>query len=161
MTERTTVIDVTDDATTENEGNGPEWQERDKKLALEFSRRLLDARLAKWPKLTQEVAAREIGVSLRQYQRWEHGEQVPPFERIGRVVEVVGVDISDLVEPTGALTRDGLKSYFDKRIESIETVVQANHSLLREAIDDLDELNHEILKTLERLEARLQERGVL
>lgn len=129
MTEKTTVADVTNDDTF----NG-DLDEQDRKLAIEFGRRLREARESKWPKLTQEVAAQKVGVSLRQYQRWEHGEQIPPFERVGRIVEIIGVDISDLIEPAGALTRDGIKTYFDKRMDAMQSAVEANFYAISELL---------------------------
>ena len=146
-------MDVTEGGTSTERTLEPQHRE----MLEKFSRRLRDAREAKFPKLTQERACREIGVSLRQYQRWEHGEQFPPFERIQKIVEIVGVDVSDLFEPQGSMTRDGMKEYFDMRINAVETLVQANQALIQEAIEELDTLNHTILDAVERIEKYVAE----
>ena len=151
----------------------PRTEERFLELLEEFARRLREAtgRGLPRPFITQERAAHEIGVSLRQYQRWEHGPpagpnggQLPPLERIPRIVEVTGIDVTDLFEPAPGLTRDGIKDYFDNRIEEITTLVQANQSeiqtaqmLVRDALDQLHALNSTILERVEALETRLSE----
>lgn len=132
-----------------------------RELAQEFARRLREARERQWPRLTQKAAAEQVGISERQYIRWEHGDQLPPFERIARIVEVTGVDISDLIEPAGSITRDGIKDYFDQRIEEITKLVQANQLLLQDAIEQLRVLNGTILERVDAVERRLSERGSL
>lgn len=114
------MADVTSDD-ARDEGN-----ERQEQLLREFSRRLREARENRWPKPKQRDWALAMGLTdVRQYQRWEHGEQLPSMERLPRIVEVSGIDVSDLFEPPAGMTRDGIRTYFDRRMEELENRVMS------------------------------------
>ena len=134
----------------------PEEGDAQLELRREFGRRLREAREKRWPRPLQREWAEQMGLTdVRQYQRWEHGEQLPAMERLPKIIEVSGIDITDLIEPPSGLTRDGIKEYFDQRIEAMTTLLQANQALIQEMIEELDDLNHNILDRVESIERRL------
>lgn len=45
-------------------------------------------------KISQETAARSIGVGLRTYQGWEAGEHLPGVSSMGGVAEFLGLSLS-------------------------------------------------------------------
>lgn len=63
-------------------------------------------------KLTQEQAALLIGVSERQYSRWETGDQTPRLEKLIRISEVYSVTFDSLVDPEVSIK---YKSFSRKR----------------------------------------------
>lgn len=131
-----------------NHDDRDEGNEHRQHLLVEFSTRLKTARESTWPKPKQKDWARLMGLSdVRQYQRWEHGEQLPPLERLPLISKVSGVDFSDLFGPPGGLTRDGIQDHFDARIEELEKKVEANFYALAETMVELRKL----------IEARLPE----
>src|ERR1044072_7192495 len=110
--EAMTVADVTTGDTT------PEEEAYRSELAREFGRRLKEARERRFPKPRQRDWAIAMGLTdVRQYQRWEHGEQLPSLERLPKIIEVSGIDVSDLFENPGGMTRDAIRTYFDERID--------------------------------------------
>lgn len=114
-------------------------------IKREFSRRLREAREKRYPRVRQKDWATAIGLTdVRQYQRWEHGEQLPSLERLPKIVEVTGVDFSDLFEPPGSLTRDGMRTHFDDRMDELERRLferlEANFYAINERIVDLRSL---------------------
>ena len=62
---------------------------------MNFSEKLIDLRKAK--KLTQSDAARQAGMPLRSYQRYEHGEQEPTLSKLVLLADVFDVSLDELV----------------------------------------------------------------
>jgi len=52
--------------------------------------------------LSQEEAARKIGVTLGAWGKWERGETDPPVSRLAGIAEVLDIDPVDLVAPASA-----------------------------------------------------------
>jgi len=134
--EALTVADMTNDDTTRDE------EAYRSELAKEFGRRLKEARERRFPKPRQRDWAIAMGLTdVRQYQRWEHGEQLPSLERLPKIIEVAGIDVSDLFETPGGMTRDGLKSYFDERIseeiDEVKKMLEANFYAIAETLGEL------------------------
>jgi len=132
MEEQTVALMTIGDMTPDEEAYRSE-------LAKEFGRRLKEARERRFPKPRQRDWAIAMGLTdVRQYQRWEHGEQLPSLERLPKIIEVAGIDVSDLFETPGGMTRDGLKTYFDERIEELRSEMSANFYALATAIRELE-----------------------
>lgn len=125
-----------------NQDTTPDEESYREELAREFGRRLKEARMRRHPRPRQKDWALEIGLTdVRQYQRWEHGEQLPSMERLPKIIEVSKIDVSDLFEPANGMTRDGLKSYFDDRINELEkkmtSSLEVNFYTLMEMLGEL------------------------
>lgn len=71
--------------------------------------------------LTQEQAAAKVGVTLRQWQRWEAGESVPYPRNMDTVASHFGMSVSEFFddEPLGG-TRTAL---LEARVEELEAAV--------------------------------------
>lgn len=107
------------------------WQTRRERVsvlaALAIQKETVSRRLAELRKqhgdpatgkpLPQEKAAARVGVTVRQWQRWESGESTPYPRNLGTIAERFGFAVSDFYDEThnGAATPDG--SQLD-RIES-------------------------------------------
>ena len=65
---------------------------------MKLSERLFTLR--KWKKLTQEDAAKEIGVGYRSYRRYESGEREPDASTLILMADFYGVTIDYLVGRT-------------------------------------------------------------
>ena len=59
-----------------------------------FSERLMDLRKKK--QLTQGEAAKEFGVVVRAYQRYEYGEREPQLSTLIRIADFYGVSLDYL-----------------------------------------------------------------
>lgn len=120
---------------TDQPTNPDSLGERHELLLEEFSRRLREARESRWPKPKQREWAEQMGLTdVRQYQRWEHGEQLPSFERLPLIIEVSGIDITDLFEPPDSLSREDMKTYFDGRIDELRRLIEASVIGLQDSI---------------------------
>ena len=51
--------------------------------------------------LTQEQAAPKVGISLRQWQRWETGESEPTASNLARIAQAFGIAVSELLGLSG------------------------------------------------------------
>ena len=49
-------------------------------------------------KLTQTQAAELLGISLRGYQLFEHGESMPTFETLCQIAKHFGINIAEFAE---------------------------------------------------------------
>lgn len=103
-------------------------QDRDT-IMKEIGRRFRVAREAQYPLKSQSIVASQIGVSLRQYQRWEKGDSLPDWDRLLEVAQELGVNVSDLI--TGPI--DGVSG-----IRSDESLTQIV-SLLEKIVEKLDQ----------------------
>lgn len=57
--------------------------------------------------LTQEILAERVGVARQTIVKWESGESAPDLEAAGRLAEVLGVTLDDLVNaPEGEVCGD-------------------------------------------------------
>lgn len=56
--------------------------------------------------LVQPQMADLLGVSLRQYQRWEHGSSVPRGRQLDRIRAVLGARTSDVGDEVAALREE-------------------------------------------------------
>jgi transcriptional regulator with XRE-family HTH domain len=74
--------------------------------------------------LTQHEAAEQIGVSLRQYARWESGEAVPGPKNMRAIADAFGIAVQLLDEDPAPV------SVFDA-LERIEARLAAIEDLLR------------------------------
>lgn len=86
--------------------------------------------------LTQEQAAAKVGVTLRQWQRWEAGESVPYPRNMDVVASKFGLSVSEFFddEPLGG-TRTAL---LEARVEELEqTVTELRAGLAALAADSL------------------------
>lgn len=62
----------------------------------DVGRRIRRARESNRPDLSQEAAAHEVGVSVKQYGRWERGESSPRADKWERLAEVLGVPVVEI-----------------------------------------------------------------
>lgn len=130
------MADMTNDDTKRDD------DEYRQELAQEFGRRLKAARQNRFPRPRQRDWALLMGLTdVRQYQRWEHGEQLPALERLPKIIEVSGIDVSDLFETPNGMTREALKNYFDGRLEELEQrmtrLLEANFYGIAETLGEL------------------------
>ena len=65
---------------------------------MEFALRLSQLRAEK--KLTQKQAAEAMEITVRQYQRFEKGEQKPGFDNLLRIADFYGVSVDWLMGRT-------------------------------------------------------------
>ena len=131
MTKGATVADVTND--TQGEGVA-----RYEELAREFGRRLREARESRWPRPRQRDWAEAMGLTdVRQYQRWEHGEQLPSLERLPLILEVSGIDVTDLFDAPGTQTRDDIREHIDRVADELSSKIEANFFSVITAIAEL------------------------
>ncbi len=131
------MVDV--NGKTPSTGGGSHFE-----LRREFGRRLRNAREQRYPRPLQREWAEAMGLTdVRQYQRWEHGEQLPSMERLPKVIEVSGIDVSDLLEPAGSMSRDDLKAYFDSRLDDaileLKSYMEASFLATYEAIARMEQ----------------------
>ena len=61
--------------------------------------------LRKERKLTQEEAAKELGISLRSYRRYEKNEREPDAPTLVQIADYYGISLDDLVGRGGGKTR--------------------------------------------------------
>ena len=95
---------------------------------------------------TQEVAAAEIGVSLRTYQGWEKGERVPRLRNLDAICNAFGIPVSSIVDTAPMMFGEGPNSNDSDRLAALErTVEHLDHKLDR------------VLAIVERLVARRAE----
>ena len=47
--------------------------------------------------LTQEAAAEKLGISLRVYQYYEHGDRTPPMETLIALADLYDITLDELV----------------------------------------------------------------
>lgn len=125
--------------------NGDATRDEEKyrlELAQEFGRRLKASRLNRFPRPRQRDWALAMGLTdVRQYQRWEHGEQLPSLERLPKIIEVSGIDVSDLFETQNGMTRESLRIYLDTRMEELEQrmtgMMEANFYAIAETLGEI------------------------
>ena len=65
---------------------------------MDFCQKLLQLRSEK--KVTQEAVATACGMTLRQYQRFEKGEQKPGFDNLRNMADFYGVSVDWLMGRT-------------------------------------------------------------
>ena len=65
---------------------------------MEFAKKLLSLRGEKG--ITQAEAAQEVGITLRQYHRFEHGEQKPGYDNLRRIADFYEVSVDWLMGRT-------------------------------------------------------------
>jgi DNA-binding XRE family transcriptional regulator len=84
----------------------------------DVGRRMREARERNRPDLTsQEAAAQEIGVSGKQYGRWERGESQPRSDKWTPIAHMLRVPVEDLRGRPPALPEEELRAQLD-RIEA-------------------------------------------
>lgn len=62
---------------------------------MEFHERLKELRKAK--NLTQQQVAQALGIAVRQYQRYEHGERKPTYDIIVQLCHFLEVSSDELL----------------------------------------------------------------
>ena len=62
---------------------------------MNFSENLANVRRSK--NLTQAEIARQAGIPVRSYQRYESGEQEPTLSKLTAIADALGVSIDELV----------------------------------------------------------------
>jgi transcriptional regulator with XRE-family HTH domain len=90
--------------------------------------RLRDAR--RLAGMSQEEAARALGVTLRTYARWERGESDGWYRALDRIAEVFHCSPSELVEPARA-----------EQLRNIEDKVDALAADVREVLRRLEAIS--------------------
>lgn len=89
------------------------------------------------PDLSQEAAAREVGVSVKQFGRWERGESQPRRqEKWDRLAEVLGVSVDDLRgEPPEVYDPESeLRMQVDRLEEKLDAILAALSSPASDAL---------------------------
>jgi transcriptional regulator with XRE-family HTH domain len=86
--------------------------------------------------LTQEQAAAKVGVTLRQWQRWEVGESVPYPRNLDAVASRFGITVAEFFDPEeGAVDRVAILETKVSELEAQITALQAGLASL--AADNL------------------------
>lgn len=75
--------------------------------------------------LSQENAAHKIGVSTKQYGRWERGLSTPRPANFERIAEVLGVDITDLRGEPPAITEHELAAQLGRIERKLDALLRA------------------------------------
>lgn len=87
--------------------------------SADVGRRMREARTRNRPDLSQEAAAHEIGVSSKQYGRWETGKSQPRAANWAKIAEVLQVAVDDLRGKPPIAPEQELRDQLD-RIETTQ-----------------------------------------
>lgn len=71
--------------------------------------------------LTQEQAAAKVGVTLRQWQRWEAGESVPYPRNMDGIASHFGLSVSEFFDENPL--SDGRTTILEAKVEELEGVL--------------------------------------
>jgi len=61
-------------------------------------------------RLSQEKAAAKVGVTMRQWQRWEAGESTPYHRNLEQIASTFGIQVGEFFEPKTSNGGDGVTS---------------------------------------------------
>lgn len=78
--------------------------------------------------LPQERAAQRVGVSVRQWQRWEGGDSIPYPRNLGAIADTFDFDVNEFYSDEPVVT-NGTQPPLTQ-LDRIEAAVERNHRLL-------------------------------
>lgn len=93
--------------------------------AEDVGRRIRQARETNRPELSQEAAAHEVGVSVKQYGRWERGESSPRHDKWERLADVLGVPVNDIRGEPPAVAEHELRIQLNRIEEKLDLILAA------------------------------------
>lgn len=118
---------------------------------------LLLADLRERHALTQEQAAAKVGVTLRQWQRWEAGTSVPYPRNIELVAARFGIDVAEFFDPPTVIPTDAarLEAKLDQVLAELADVRRENRRLAKEFVAR----EMELLEALKAVQPPKRKRG--
>jgi transcriptional regulator with XRE-family HTH domain len=109
--------------------------------------------------LTQEQAAQRVGVTSRQWQRWESGESMPYPRNLDQIASKFGITVAEFFDKDGdhrsPVVVNRLDGDLEARIATIEDTLAGITRLLREARSEQDRISALLerqTRVLERIE---------
>ena len=108
--------------------------------------------------LSQREFATKIGVSLRAYQRYEHGERLPPFDIVYKISNTCEVNMHWIIKGEGV--KEPEKDEFITAIESLRYILERAPFELVDFINKVIDLAISSFKLdVDEEEKSLQEKG--
>ncbi|MFI3174586.1 MAG: helix-turn-helix transcriptional regulator [Bacillota bacterium] len=90
---------------------------------MKFGRRLKEARKAK--NLTQEEVAKLVGITLRSYVNYEHGNTYPrKREMYGKLATVLDIDVNCLLMENEEFTLESYKKYGPRGLSQAQNMIK-------------------------------------
>ena len=111
------------------------------------SRKLAELREAH--NLTQERAAAHVGVTMRQWQRWEGGASVPYPRNLDAIAEKFGIGVQEFFDEPRSPTGNGAGETQLDRIERMLTDARDEQQRISDIIESAIDRQFEILDRLE------------
>jgi transcriptional regulator with XRE-family HTH domain len=102
--------------------------------------------------LTQEQAAARVGVTMRQWQRWEAGESVPYSRNLDQIAERFEITVGEFFEPSG----DGARLDVVSSLDDLRRDVAAVAGLQAELAEAVAATQREVRELRDVLQVRRQ-----